>query len=389
MTIIENAQVICGGTIDSGRRIAFEQGLLVSPPAVPGLEDTVIDACGQFLSAGFVDIHTHGGGGADFLDATSEAFLTVAQTHARHGTTTLLPTATSSTAEEALKMFDAFQKASAENPLGADMPGIHLEGPYFSPKQCGAQDPAHLRTPEPAEYNVLLDACDRILRWSAAPELPGSTAIAAALKARGVLPSIGHSDAEFDEAIAAFEAGFTHVTHLYSCTSTVHRKNAIRHAGIVESAYLTDGMTVEIIADGIHLPPALLQMIYRFIGPRRTALVTDSMRAAGMPEGPSILGSLTNGLPVIVEEGVAKLPDRTALAGSVATMDQLLQNMVHLANATLPDAVMMASETPAKIVGLTDRGTLDLGKRADIVLFDENLQITRTIVGGQTVYQIS
>lgn len=389
MTIIENAQVICGGQIYPGRKIAFEHGLLVSPPAAPGSEDTVIDACGQFLSAGFVDIHTHGGGGADFLDATSEAFLTVAQTHARHGTTTLLPTATSSTAEEALKMFNAFQKARVENPLGADMPGIHLEGPYFSPKQCGAQDPAHLRTPDPAEYNTLLDACDRILRWSAAPELPGSAAFAAALKERGVLPSIGHSDAEFDEAIAAFESGFTHVTHLYSCTSTVHRKNAIRHAGIVESAYLTDGMTVEIIADGIHLPPALLQMIYRFIGPSRTALVTDSMRAAGMPEGPSILGSLTNGLPVIVEEGVAKLPDRTALAGSVATMDRLLQNMVHLANATLPYAVMMASETPAKIVGLTDRGTLEPGKRADIVLFDENLQITRTIVGGQTVYQIS
>jgi N-acetylglucosamine-6-phosphate deacetylase len=201
-----------------------------------------------------------------------------------------------------------------------------------------------------------------------------------------VLPAIGHSNAEYDEVVEALDAGFTHITHLYSCCSTVHRRNAYRYAGIVEAAYLLDGLTVEIIADGVHLPPPLLQQVYRFIGPDRTALVTDSMRGAGMPDGESIIGSREGGLRVILEDGVAKLPDRTAFAGSVATMDRLVKNMVNLAKATLTDAVKMATETPARIVGLTDRGTLDEGKRADIVLFNDEFCVSRTIVGGRTVY---
>ena len=386
MTIIENARVIRNGEILTGERIAFDRGIIVPTPQKSDPADRYLDAQGNYVSAGFVDIHVHGGGGADFLDATEDAFLTVANLHAQYGTTTLLPTATSSSQKETLVMMRAYERAQATNLTGADMPGLHFEGPYFSPEQCGAQDPSQLRTPDPKEYLAVLDAGSRILRWSAAPELPGSADFAKALIARGVLPAIGHSNAEFDETAEAFQNGFTHVTHLYSCTSTVHRKNAIRHAGVVESAYLTDGMTVEIIADGIHLPPALLQMVYRFIGPDRTALVTDAIRGAGMPDGPSILGSLKNGLPILIEDGVGKLPDRTALAGSVATMNRLVWNMVHLAQVPLPDAVKMASQTPATIVGLTDRGTLDPGKRADIVIFDDELQIHQTIVGGRTVY---
>ncbi len=217
--------------------------------------------------------------------------------------------------------------------------------------------------------------------------MAGSREFAAALRAHGVLPSIGHSNAEYDEVVQALEDGFSHITHLYSCCSTVHRRNAYRYAGIVESAYLLDGMTVEIIADGVHLPPPLLQQVYRFIGPDRTALVTDSMRGAGMPNGESVLGSMENGLKVIIEDGVAKLPDRSAFAGSVATMERLVKNMVELAKASLTDAVKMATETPARIVGLTDRGTLEIGKRADIVFFDDAFRVSRTIVAGRTVYE--
>lgn len=384
MILLENGQIIRNGTITAGA-VAYENGLLIEPrPAAAG--DTVIDVQGQYIAPGFVDIHVHGGGGADFLDATPEAFLTAATIHARHGTTTLLPTATSSTFAETKRMMAAYEQAKLHNPNGADMPGLHFEGPYFSPVQSGAQDPAHLRTPEPAEYLEILNSGSRILRWSSAPELPGSEEFAKTLKEYGVLASIGHSDADYDEVVHALACGFTHITHLYSCTSTVHRKNAYRYAGIVECAYLLDGLTSEIIADGCHLPPPLLQMVYRFIGPSRTALVTDSMRGAGMPDGPTIIGSLTGGTPAIIEDGVAKMPDRKAFAGSVATMDRLVRNMVNLAHAPLTDAVMMASETPARIVGLSDRGSLDAGKRADLVLLDEDLQVTRTVVNGNTVF---
>ena len=285
-------------------------------------------------------------------------------------------------------MFDVLSRAQAQNERGADMPGLHLEGPYFAPTQAGAQDPRFLKTPKPEEYLPILESTDKVLRWSAACELDGAMEFADACREHGVLCAIGHSDAEYETVEEAIRHGFTHLTHLYSCMSTVHRVNAYRVCGIVEAAYLRDDLTVEIIADGCHLPKGLLQMIYRFIDPDRTCLVTDSMRGAGLPDGAeSILGSLTNGQTVIIEDGVAKMPDRKAFAGSVATADRLLRTMVNIAEVPLCDAVRMLTETPARIQKFTDRGTLDIGKRADIVLFDDSLKVVRTIVGGKTVFE--
>src|SRR6185503_8508289 len=164
-------------------------------------------------------------------------------------------------------------------------------------------------------------------------------------------------------------------------------RNAFRYAGVIESAYLIDDMTVEIIADGVHLPPPLLKLVYKIKGPDKTALITDAMRAAGMPPGESILGSLKNGTPVIIEDDVAKLPDRSAFAGSVATFDRLVANMVRLAEVPLIDAVKMASLTPAKIIKLDDtKGSLTAGKDADVVIFDEGINVDTTIVNGNVVY---
>lgn len=387
MTIIKNARIIRDGRIMDGA-IAYENGILT---ALPASEDgcEIIDAHGAYVSAGFIDLHTHGGAGHDFMDGTVEAFLGAAELHASHGTTTLLPTATSGSYEETCAMFDILAKAQENNTRGADMPGLHLEGPYFSPAQAGAQDPRYLKTPKPEEYLPILDSTDKILRWSAACELDGAMEFADACREHGVLCAIGHSDADLATVEEAIKHGYTHLTHLYSGMSTVHRVNAYRVCGVVEAGYLCDDLTVEIIADGCHLPKGLLQMIYRFIGPDRTCLVTDSMRGAGLPDGGEcILGSLKSGQIAIIEDGVAKMPDRKAFAGSVATTDRLLRTMVNLAEVPLCDAVKMLTETPAKIQKFGDRGTLDTGKRADIVLFDENLHVIRTVVGGRTVFEV-
>lgn len=198
---------------------------------------------------------------------------------------------------------------------------------------------------------------------------------------------MAHTDAIYEEALAAFEAGYTLATHFYSCMSGVSRRNGFRYAGVVEAGYLIDDLFVEIIADGVHLPAPLLKLIYKIKGPDRIALITDSMRAAGMPEGDSILGSKHNGLKVIVEDGVAKLPDRSAFAGSVATFDRLIRNMIQMAEVPLLEAVKMATQTPANILGLgASKGSLETGKDADIVIFNENIRVSTTIVQGKAIY---
>ena len=333
-------------------------------------------------------MHTHGSGDCDFLDGTPEAFLTASELHARYGVTTLIPTATSGTLEDTLNLNAAYEEAVRRNTHGADMPGMHLEGPYFAYGQRGAQDPRHLRDPKPEEYLKILEACPHVLRWSAAPELPGALELAKDLKERGILAAVGHSDAEWPEMDAAWKAGYTHVTHLYSGMSSVHRKNAYRYIGVVEAAYLIDDMMVEIIADGCHLPAELLKFVYKFKGPDRIALITDSMRGAGMPDGTmSMLGHWKNGLETIIEDGVAKLPDRTSFAGSVSTFDRLVRNMLNMAEVPMHEVITMACRTPAKIMGFTDRGELKEGLRADVILFDEDIRVSHVIVGGRTIYQ--
>ena len=386
VTKISGGKVLVGDEIITGLDIYFENGLITDIAEASRPFDVEIAAKGRFVSPGFRDIHSHGGGGSDFLDGTAGAFLNAAALHARHGTTTLIPTATSGNPEETLSMEQAYEQALALNPAGADMPGLHLEGPYFAMGQRGAQDPRYLRNPDPAEYMQILGRCRHILRWSVAPELPGALELGRELRRRGILASIGHSDAEYAQVEDAWQSGFTHVTHLYSGMSTVHRINAYRRAGVLEAAYMIDGMTVEIIADGKHLPAELLQFVYKFKGPNRTALITDSMRGAGMPEGPSMLGHHEHGLRVVIEDGVAKLPDRSSFAGSVATADRLVRNMVRLAQVPLTDAVKMAARTPAHIMGFHDRGAIAPGLRADLVLFDEDIRVSHVIVGGRTVY---
>lgn len=350
-------------------------------------DSEIIDASGLYVTPGFIDMHTHGAGGADFMDGTVEAYLTAARTHAMHGTTLLYPTTLTSTNESLYGSFETYTKAKELNTDGAQFGGMHLEGPYFSPVFAGAQDPRYLRNPRPEEYMEILDKCPALSRWSFAPELDGAPEFAAELRRRGIVASIGHTNATFGECDEAFKSGASLMTHFYSCMSTVSRRNAFRYAGTIEYGYIQDGMNLEIIADGIHVPQDLLHLLLKIKPVDRICLVTDSMRGAGMPEGPSILGGLADGQEVIVEDGVAKLLDKSAFAGSVATADRLVRTMVQIAGCSMPDAIRMITENPAKVMGISDKkGSLVAGMDADVVIFDKNINIKNTIIGGRIVY---
>jgi len=370
----------------------------------------VIDAEGRYVAPGFIDLHIHGGDGHDFMDGTEEAFHAIANLHARHGTTAMNPTTLSAGKEDLLKTLETYERVVARQraeaspgvqnghkapPLpgsyksaGAQFIGMHLEGPYFALDQRGAQDPRFIRNPDPAEYRELTTRFPGIRRWSAAPELPGALDLGDWLRSNGILAAWAHTDAIYEEIALAFEHGYTHATHLYSAMLGVTRRNAARFAGAIEAAFLIEDMTVEIIADGIHLPPPLLKLVCKIKGPDKTALITDAMRGAGMPPGESILGGKKEGLRVIIEDGVAKLPDRSAFAGSIATADRLVRNMIQLAGQSVCDAVRMMTSTPAAIMGVGDRkGSLHTGKDADIVIFDDEVNIYYTIIGGEIVYK--
>jgi N-acetylglucosamine-6-phosphate deacetylase len=270
---------------------------------------------------------------------------------------------------------------------GAQFLGLHLEGPYLAMGQRGAQDGRYLRNPDRKEYLEILGRCPDIRRWSAAPELEGALEFGRELRSRGIVGSFAHTDALYDETLEGFRNGYTLATHLYSCMNGVTRRGIHRYAGAVECAYLVPEIDVELIADGVHLPAPLLRLAYQIKGAERTVLVTDAMRAAGMGEGESVLGGLDGGMAVIVEDEVAKLPDRSAFAGSVATADRLIRTMVSV-GVPLVAAVRMMTETPARIIGVSDcKGALVKGMDADVILFDDQIEVGLTMIGGRVVYE--
>lgn len=347
--------------------------------------DTVTDAGGAYLMPGFIDQHVHGGGGADFMDGTPAAFETAAAAHLRHGTTTLLPTAMTAT-EAALTQFLGNYHA-CDKSRGARMPGVHLEGPYFSgadSKSRGAQQSDLLRTPDTAEIRRLLHAGDGdILRWDAAPELPGSDRFAALMRENGVLPAVAHTDATAAQCLAGFENGFAHITHFYCATSFVRKRGQQVLAGVNEAAYLTDSVTVELICDGRHVAPECIALCLKIKGAEKVSAITDATRFAGTALTSGKLGSCVSGTAVIVEDGVAKLPDRSSFAGSIATMDHCLRVLLRQGIPPQTAAVML-SLAPAKRLGLdADFGSIAVGKVADLVLLSPDWTVQTVFRGGE------
>ena len=367
----------------TGQSLYFADGVITAVTAEDLPCDKVIDAAGKYVSAGFIDVHVHGGGGHDYMDGGIEPILAATALHKAHGTTSIMPTTLACSYSTLLEFLYHVRLVMDSGKAEANILGVHLEGPYFSGQQSGAQNPDYIKTPDPSEYLDLLDAYGDIIRqWSFAPELDGAVAFCETLVKRDVVPSVGHSDAVFSEVDRVYQKGCRKVTHLYSGMSTITRDQGYRRLGVIESAYYYDDMIAEVIADGKHLPPELLKVIVKGIGIDRICLVTDAMRGAGMPEGPSALGRIGEEMPCIIEDGIAKLPDRTSFAGSVATADRLVRTMVQQVGLSVWEAARMMTATPARVFGL-NKGLLKAGYDADIIIFDENITVDKVIVGGQ------
>lgn len=340
--------------------------------------DKTVNAGGGYIMPGGIDLHVHGGGGRDFMEASVDAFTTAINVHRRHGTTSMFPTISSATGQNIRQAAQvcAWLMEDAES----GVLGLHLEGPYFVPSMAGGQIPENIRIPSPMEYIPIIEDFPCIKRWDAAPELPGADDFARYITEKGVIAGLAHTKANYNDIVHAYESGYTLATHFYNAMTTSHKNGLYKHEGTVEAVYLMDGINVEVIADGIHVPPIILKLIHKFKTKGRMCLITDALAITESPDGSSFDPR------VVVENGVCKLRDGSAIAGSCATMDRLIRTAVIDAGLPLEDVSRMVSETPGLIMGVYDRkGSICKRKDADIIIMDKNLNLTHVFAMGKEV----
>lgn len=385
---IGNGQVVLPDRVEANGSVLLDGGKIAAVNAPCPGDAQQVDAAGGYILAGFVDLHVHGGGDWDFMDGAPEAFPAVARAHCAHGTTALCPT--TMTCPDALleKTIDMFLEADKTPEGGAELLGLHLEGPYFSAASKGAQPIQQQRIPCREDLErILRRAKGTILRWDGAPELPNMELFAQVMAENGVMASLAHSAATATQAMAAYDWGFSHVTHFYNACTTFHKVDGIVHSGIVEATYLRDDVTIELIGDGRHIPKESMLLALRIKGPDNIALITDAMRAAGVDCQTSVLGARTTGVPVVIKDNVAQLTDLSSYAGSIATMDRCLRTAYRDYGIPLWQVSRMLSLTPARLCGVQDRkGSLEKGKDADVVVMTKDLQVQRVYARGTLGY---
>ncbi len=381
---IGNGTVVLENRECNNGSVLFENGKILEINKPCPIDAQKVDAHNGYILPGFVDIHLHGGGDFDFMDGSPEDFIKVAKAHCEHGTTAMCPT-TMTCDDELLEHIIQSYKAALKLPNnGAHFLGLHLEGPFFSSGGKGAQPVSEQRIPtrEFLEHIIRIGE-GNIIRWDESPELPETKLFGDVMKENGIMASIAHTMATAEEANSAFEWGFSHITHFFCITSSGQKINGICHSGVNEATLINDNITVELIGDGRHIPKEHMLLAYRIKGADNMALITDAMRAAGTNDTESVLGARNTGVPVVIKDGVAQLTDLSFYAGSVATMDRVLR-VAHMEyGIPLTDTVKMMSLTPARLAFCDNcKGSISVGKDADIVIMNENFYVEKVFVNG-------
>ena len=379
--IFTNARLIFPDGICDGFEIVVQEGKIaaIRDRSLAHRKDEVIDLNGNYLAPGFIDLHVHGALGRDTMEASAEAFRSVCDFHASGGTTSLLLTTATAPLDEIVKVLQAVRDCRSAIRLIA---GVHVEGPFISKAKPGAQRAEFIQDPSPAAVRQLLEHADVLKRVTIAAELPGALEAIELFRARGISVSGGHTDAWDEEARAAFDRGMRSVTHTFNCMSTARRRGVYRVAGLLEFALSEPDISCELIADSHHVSPTLMKMLYRAKGPYGICLVTDATAGAGLPAGSQFA---LFGKDCIVENGVCLLVDHSALAGSAARMIDLVRVMVREVNVPLNEAIAMATENPARAIGLNTKGRLSVGADADLVVLSPQLDVVRTFCSGEVM----
>lgn len=385
MILFKNAKVILENSIEE-LMLLVDGGKIVkiAKETAPG-EAEIIDCGGLYLSPGFIDLHVHGGGGISAMCKDAEKITEMCRAHALHGTTSILPTTLAAPVKQLLEVTEHIKKA-AEICGCSNILGVHFEGPYLSPESRGAQSADNILSPLKDDPQPLLDCWDKVRIMGVAPEIEGAFELGEKLKAKGIVASVAHTKADYDTAISALDHGFSDVTHIYNACTSCFKRGIFRVAGVVEAALTDDRYTAQVIADLRHLPLGVLKLIYKCKGADKMYVITDGLEfsAAGLKEGEHCVQA--NGVEAIFEDGVMKVADRSCLAGSAATMDSLVRNMYKAVGAPLTDAVKTASLTPARVIGIdSHKGSIKEGADADLLIFDDDINIKRVMIMGRFI----
>lgn len=386
---LRNGNVILENEIKVHQDVIIENEKIIeiSDSCTSNRSKNDIDCTDMYISPGLIDIHCHGGNGYDFMDGTVEAFDGISKYYGQNGITTIVATSMTddlSLIKRFISTFEGFRHIP-ENDQGAEIIGLHLEGPYLSNEMSGAQQCDYLRSINENEYSDLIELSDKILRVSVAPELEGAYDFIRYLCSRNIVASFAHSGADSSIFKKTSSCGCKHVTHLYSGMRSVFFKDCFRQCGAVEAALMDDSVSVEIIADGRHLPYDIIEYVHKVKGADLVSLISDAMRVTGTANKSGILGSLENGSEVFIEDGVAKNLTKGCLAGSVTPICHMVKNLYYNTNIPLYDIIKMASLSPAKVMNLNDRGVIKEGYMADITIFDKKLNVVYTIKNGHMI----